>query len=119
MSGIGDRETPEQSFNFAKLPNIEEVTFTLRQVDGDSPWILKALSTLKPTTTPHLSVLQFNLGDRTPGRGPIEWGRKVGDGVPLMKRQVTRIRREFAGAVNVIVHRYPGFPVGGSYFGFP
>ena len=74
---------------------------------GSLLWIYAALSTPRPSTSPHLSAIQLDFaypGDI--GRSLIE---DTGNDLRRVADEVTRIEREFEGAVNVTVLRDPEF----------
>jgi len=62
------------------------------------PWIPMALSTLRPATSPRLSVIRLDLSSLTgqPVRTVITNLRRIAE-------EIVRIEREFEGAVNFIV----------------
>ena len=73
------------------------------------PWIPMALSTLSPTTSPHLSSLQLTFIG-SPSHIPSEYSIEgMGSHIQRIADQVTRIKREFNGAVNSTVIRDPRF----------
>jgi hypothetical protein len=53
-------EPSNRSFNFAKLPSLKEVKFTVHWTAGNLLWVSKALSTLEPATSQHLSIFRLN-----------------------------------------------------------
>ena len=66
------------------------------------------LSTLSPATSPHLSSLQLTfLG--SPSDFPWVFSEDIGDDLQRIVDQLTRIEREFEGAVNSTVIRDPKF----------
>jgi len=73
------------------------------------PRIPMALSTLNPTTSPHLSSLQLTFIGSTyhlPSQFSIGG---MGNDLQRIADQVTRIKCEFDGAVNCTVIRDPSF----------
>jgi len=73
------------------------------------PWIPMALSTLSPTTSPHFSSFQLTFIG-SPFHLPREFLiEDMGNDLQRIADQVTRIKREFNGAVNSTVIRDPGF----------
>jgi len=110
FSDTDRRDTFERSFNFSKFPNVQEVIFSFRpgwRGEG-MPWIPMALSTLRSTTSPRLSVIKL---DFTPSIGvPVEnMIAGMGNDLRRIADEVARIEREFAGAVNFTVLRDSGF----------
>ena len=101
-----------QSFDFSKLPNLQEVSIGLRWVSGDLLWIHTTLSTVKPATSPSLSVIELDIGGRPPLSTPLHLREQLESDLRIIDEHVVRIEREFVGAVNVTVHRHPGFEVG-------
>lgn len=68
-------------------------------------WIPTALSTLKPTTSPHLSVVQLYFTPRTRWRVPRASIERLNNDLGLIEHEVARIGREFVGEVNVTMDR--------------
>jgi len=66
------------------------------------------LSTLSPTTSPRLSSLQLDFMGSSSNFSP-EFFEDMGDDLQRITDQVTRIEREFEGAVNSTVIRDPKF----------
>ena len=100
-----------RSFNFSEFPKLKEVNFShaVNQMRKGLPWIPMALSTLSPTTSPHLSSVRLAfIGSPSYLREefPIE---DMGNDLQRIADQVTRIKREFDGAVNSTVIRDPKF----------
>ena len=93
------REDFAHTFNFAKLPNLEEAKFRPHFRSG-LPWVCKTLSTIKPATSPCLSTLQFNHYTLRNFESPLEPPLSVDD-LTRVRREVFRIEREFNGAVKV------------------
>ena len=112
---IADRDSEalfEQSFDFSKFPNLQEVEFGLVTGWGgkDLPWISMALSTLWPTTSPRLSSLRLVFGGSYSNRIKhlIE---NSGNDLQRIGSEVARIEREFEGRVNFTVARDTNFEV--------
>ena len=114
--GPGDQESLNRSFNFTKLPNIQEVTFTVRQIHGDILWTHKALSTLMLSTSPRLSAVRLKLGTKPPEDSSIHVRELPDRVIRPIEEQVARIELEFMGAVDVTVQRCPKFEVGAPTF---
>ena len=96
----------EQSFDFSKFPNLQEVNLSLRVVwmGGGLPWIPKALSTLRPATSPHLSSIRLDFGGAYIVDLPVEpLTKDTGDDLRQVADEVARIESEFGGAVNFTV----------------
>ena len=102
----------EQSFDFSKFSNLQEVDFGLVTgwVGKDLPWISMALSTLRPTTSPRLSSLRLDFGGSYSNRFEylIE---DSGNDLQRIGSEVARIEREFEGRVNFTVARDTNFEV--------
>ena len=106
-----DREASERSFDFPKLPRLKEVNFShpVHRIGGASrPWIPMALSTLCPTTSPHLSFLQVAFPG-SPSNLPESSIENLRNDLQRVRHQITRIKREFEGAVNFTVILDPKF----------
>jgi len=108
--GIG-REAPERSFNFSEFPKLEEVNIShaVCRVGRGPPWIPMALSALRPTTSPRLSSLRlvfFGSPSNLPRGFSIQ---DMSNDHQRIADQVTRIEREFEGAVNPTIIRDPKF----------
>ena len=102
-------EAFERSFDFSEFPNLQEVDLRVSWAGGNLLWIPTALSTLKPATSPYLSVIKFNFNPLS----TADW-TAIGDAGRDLRRTVdefTRIEREFEGAVNVTVLLDPRFEV--------
>ena len=102
----------EQSFDFSKLPNIQKVTlrFWLASRKRGLPWIPMSLSTLKPATSPRLSliILDFiSFISQTIEIMTIDMGHDL----QRVADEVARIEREFEGAVYIAVSRDSRFKV--------
>ena len=94
-----------QSFDFSKLPNLQEVDFRIGWMGGGLVWIPKVLSTLRPTTSPRLSTIQLNFTRPYTANRSVETTINVaGDDLRWVADEVARIEREFWGAVEVNVH---------------
>lgn len=104
----GGHDSLDQSFDFAKLPNLREAKLTVHWTSGDLLWISASLSTIKPGTSLRLSTLQLGLSGRSLQYIPGAVNERLTEDLRLIDREVTRIRREFIGAVNLIMCRYPG-----------
>ena len=106
---VDSRGVLERSFDFTKLPNLQEVEFGVQWIGGSVLWIPMALSTLRPSTSPRLSSVQLNfsrpvianLRMLAASRDEYNNLRRVAD-------ELVRIEREFEGAVNLTVVRDPG-----------
>jgi len=102
-------EVLDQSFDFAKFPNLKEVKFNINWAAGDLLWIPAALSTIKPATSPRLSIIQLKLGGRSLRYIPEDPRERLVGDLQLIEKELTRIGREFMGVLDLIVTRYPGF----------
>ena len=77
---------------------------------GDMLWIPTALSTLRPTTSPRISVIRLNLVSGFATTRSIERLLNVASsGLRLIADEFDRIEREFEGAVDLTVVRNPWF----------
>ena len=87
------------------------VIFGLLLAYGSVHYIPVALSTLKPSTSPHLSDVQFRLTGLTHPRYTSEnWNlENMGDDVPQIAEELTRIEREYEGVADLRVFRGAGF----------
>ena len=85
--------------------------FGLLLAYGPLHYIPVALSTLKPSTSPHLSDVQLRLtGPTHPHYTSENWNlENMGDGVPRIAEELTRIEREYEGVVDLRVFRGAGF----------
>ena len=105
--GLGDREPLDRVFDFEKFPNIEEVTFIIHWVAPGPLWIPRSLSTFKPTTSPRLFFIRINIGHRCKEKPEEEFD----DDIQSVRDQVSRIKREFTGAVDSTVWVWPKLDV--------
>jgi len=99
-------ETFEQSFDFSKFPNLQEVNFGFRigWKGGGLPWIPMALSTLRAATSPRLSAIRLEFAGSSVVNQPIETLMEdMGNDFLRTADEVSRIDREFEGAVNFTV----------------
>lgn len=100
------RETFIRSFDFTKFPSLREVTFLTHWIK-DLGWILRALSTLKLATSPILSVVRLGFDESTPPHEITE--EQMGDDLQRIANELTRIEREYEGAVDLVVVRSSDF----------
>ena len=112
-SDIDGRETFERSFDFSKLPNLQEVRFGVRWRGGDLRSIPTALSTLRPATSPRLLAIRLGFTD-PPASGrlfepPIKLTGNVTNDVRRVVDEVARIELEFEGTLELVVHWGPRF----------
>ena len=101
----------ERSFDLSKLPNVREVTFGVWADDSGPeglPWIPAALSTLRPATSPYLSVIRLDLRSST-SLLVEDMITNMGNDLRRTADEVGRIEREFEGAVNFAVLLGSGF----------
>jgi len=107
---VGGLEPFERSFDFAKLPNLQEVDFEVHWVSGTLLWIPIALSTLGPSATPRLSVIRLELARSPAFDRPTETLIKfLGNDLRRLADEVARIELGFKGGVKLTVIRGPGF----------
>ena len=87
------------------------MTFGLHLAYGSLHYIPMALSTLKPSTSPHLSYVHLRLtGPTHPNFTSGNWNlENMGDGVPRIAEEFSRIEREYEGAVDLRAFRGAGF----------
>ena len=97
------REAFERSFDFSKFPNLQEVDFGVGLLAGNLLWIPTALSTLKPPTSPHLSVIRIDFGHSYIPNSSFEM---VND-LRRVAYEVARIERDFGGVVKSSVFPDP------------
>ncbi|KAF9645582.1 hypothetical protein BDM02DRAFT_3119985 [Thelephora ganbajun] len=106
------REACDRSFDFSEFPSLQEVNFGVCWIGGGLRWIPMALLTLKPATSPRLSAVRLNfISPLSDIRSAETSAGELGNDLQRTADEVTRIRREFGGAVNVIVLRDPWFKV--------
>ena len=92
-------------FDFSKFPNLQDVTFLAGWMSGSLLWIPKALSTIKPDTSPRLSFVSLNFVRPRFGHGSTDdLIKDAGDDLRWVVDEVARIERELGGAVYVTVH---------------
>ena len=97
-----DGQTFERSFDFSKLPNLQEVDFGVNWMSGSLLWIPTALSTLKPATSPSLFAIRFNLTCWPITAQSVQDAiGSMGNDLLWVTDEVARIEREFDGAVNL------------------
>jgi len=100
-------DTFESSFDLSKFPNVQDVSFCLwHDISGRGlPWIPMALSTLRPTTSPRLSVIKLSFH---PSVSALPGTMITGMGSDLRRiaDEVARIEREFEGRVNFTIDTY-------------
>jgi len=86
------------------------VDFSVRWVGGGLLWIPKALSTLRPATSPHSPAIQLNFAlHPTTDRSVETLLHDAGSGLCLVADEFTRIEREFGGVVHLSVGLDPLF----------
>lgn len=109
----GGPEALCRTFDFAKLSNLEAARFAVPDADRGASWLYRALLTIKPVTSPHLSTLVLDLhSPQHPLSHYPGWLEHSGGDIPLIAREVHRIEKEFAGTVDVVLTLPPGFEVG-------
>ena len=100
----------EQSFDFSKFPNLQAVDFGVGWIEGSPYWIPMALSTLKPATSPRLSSIRLDFTPVIDRNVPSHLRAMIevmADDLRRAADEVTRIKREFKGVVDVNVVRAP------------
>jgi len=96
-------ETFGQSFDFSKSPNLQEVSFGFEVgwKEGGIFWIPMALLTLRPATSPRLSVIRLDFAAPHIVNPPIgALVEDMGNDLRRIAEEVARIEHEFEGAVN-------------------
>ena len=107
---VDGREASERSFDFSEFPNLQEVNFRVGWKNGDLLWIAAALSTLKPTTSPRLSVVRLDFTCSLVINQAVETLIEyTGNDLRWIADEVSRIEREFGGVVDLEVHRDSAF----------
>jgi len=102
--GLDDREAFEQSFDFSKFPNLQTVEFRVRWMGGSLVFIPRALSTIKPATSPRLSIIQLNFSRPVfSNRSANALIEDAGDDLRSVAGEISRIEGELEGAVNLNV----------------
>lgn len=97
---------PERSFDFSKLPNLQEVNLGVGRINCSPHWIPTALSTLRPATNPRLSAVRLDFAHVptvTAGRPVTTLTEDLGDDLQRVAVEVTRIEHEFEGTVDITV----------------
>ena len=73
-------------------------------MSGSPVWMPMALSTIKPATSPRLSVIQLDFSHPpTCNRSVKAMIREAGDDIRRAANEISRIEGEFEGAVNLTV----------------
>ena len=111
---VDRHEASDQSFDFSKFPNLQEVTLICRvygSTHGGLPWLPIALSTLKPATSPRLSAIRLDLTYWSTPSAAETLIEDVGGDLRRVADEVSRIEREFKGAVNLTTLRDSNFEV--------
>lgn len=101
----GGHEAFGRSFDFGKFPNLEKAEFTVHWVTGSLLWIPEALSTIKPATSPRLSVVQVIVCDYSSRYSHSR--TRLDNDFRSINEEVSQIGREFEGAVDLTVGRSP------------
>jgi len=104
---LDGHESFDRSFDFSGFPSLQEVTFvsTVGWTGGGLPWIPMALSTLRPTTSPHLSAIRLNFASPSTALPIKALIKDTGRDLRQAAGEVARIESEFEGVVNVTVLR--------------
>jgi len=107
---VDGREAFERPFDFSNFPNLQEVGFGVRWLSGSLLWIPVALSTLRLSTSPRLSTIRLYFSRSRTGYRPTGILTSApGDDLRRVADEVSRIEREFEGAVKVTVIQQPEF----------
>jgi len=101
---VDNRGDFEQHFDFSKLPNLKDVELLAGWMGGSLLWIPKALSTIKPATSPRLSLIKLSFV-RPPfaNRSIEDLIKDAGDDIRWVVDEIARIEREFGAAVDLTV----------------
>ena len=102
ISGAADGEASERSFDFSKFTNLQGAKFQVDWRGGGLFWISAALSTLRLTTAPRLSTIQLFLRYSRMRSTKIAI-EHTGSDLRQVADEITRIEREFEGAVDVVM----------------
>ena len=102
-----DHEGLNRTFDFAESPNLEELTFEIRPTAGDISWTPRALSTVKPITSPYFSVLNLIPRDEPPHPSVPAYLTLRLRNVTRLTEEVSRIKYEFMREVTVTAPLYP------------
>ena len=103
---IDGNEASKRSFNFSKLPNLQEVQLGVGWMGGGLSWIHTALSTLRSATSPHLLGIRLNFSRPFTAHWSAETAIKdAGDDLRQVAKEVARIEWEFEGAVTLNVYQ--------------
>ena len=110
---VGSRETLERSFDFSRFPRLQTVTIDLHWIQGPLHYITTALSTLKPSTSPHLSHVHLRFTGPTCSAPYLASGTSdledLGSDLRQIADELSRIEREYEGAVKLRVFQSPDF----------
>jgi len=101
-------EAFERSFDFSKLPNLQEVKLGFRagRTGGGLVWIPMALSTVRPATSLRLSTIRLDFAPSPlVNRSVLSLLEGATDDLRRVEYEVARIEREFEGVVNLTVVR--------------
>ena len=91
-------EASEQSLDFSKLPNLQEMYFGLSWESGGLPWIPKALSTARPATSPCLFTIKLSFTRRHTANESVKaLINNTGKDLRKVADEVAWIKRDFSG----------------------
>ena len=96
--GVDGYEVFQRSFDFSKFQNLQEVEFGVGWMSGGLPWIPIALSTLRPVTSPYLSIVKLDFSS-----SPVASVGALVEGMPhddplLVADETARIGRKIRGS---------------------
>ena len=107
---VDGHEAFKQPFDFSKFPNLRGVELGVGWMNGSLHWIPRALSTIKPATSPCLSVVQLTfIRQATANRSVRGLVEDAGGDLRWVTDEITRITSEFEGAVDLTVLWDPSF----------
>ena len=104
FTSVGGQESLQRSFDFSKFPRLRTVTLGLRwtRTQGPLHYIHTALSTLKPSTSPHISHVHLRFTGPT---YPTHYFSPETSDLENLGNDLPRIERGYEGAVWLSVFR--------------
>ena len=108
--GVDGPEAFEQPFDFSRFQNLQEVGLGVGWMNGSLHWIPRTPSTIKPATSPHLSVIQLSfVRPITANRSVRALVEDAGGDLRRVGDEIARIESEFEGVVDLTVVWDPSF----------